>query len=97
MIENRHKFLFLLMIFCVVGTGCSRNPNVRKQKYLESGERYLQKGKYAEAVIQFGNSIQVDSGFAEAHYQLAQVYVKLRQWTSAYQERTRTVELQPDN
>ena len=97
MIHNRHKRLFLLMIVCVVGTGCSRNPNVRKQKYLESGERYLRKGKYAEAVIQFGNSIQVDSGFAEAHYQLAQAYVKLRQWTSAYQELSRTIELQPDN
>jgi hypothetical protein len=30
-------------------TGCSRDPNVRKQKYLESGQRYFDKGMYREA------------------------------------------------
>jgi cellulose synthase operon protein C len=96
-IENHYKFLFLLTVVCIIGTSCSRDPNVRKQKYLESGERYLQKGKYAEAEIQFSNAIQVDSRFAEAHYQLAQACLKLQQWTPAYQELSRTVELQPDN
>jgi Tfp pilus assembly protein PilF len=49
-------------------TGCSRDPNVRKQKYLESGQRYFDKGQYREAEIQFENAIQVDSRFADAHY-----------------------------
>jgi len=33
---------------CFLGvllTGCARDPNVRKQKYLESGERYFDKGQ----------------------------------------------------
>ena len=46
-------------------TGCSRDPNVRKQKYLESGQRYFDKGQYREAEIQFQNAIQVDARFAE--------------------------------
>ena len=44
-------------------TGCSRDPNVRKQKYLESGNRYYEKGKYREAAIQYENAIQVDARF----------------------------------
>ncbi len=78
-------------------TGCSRDPNVRKQKYLESGERYYDKGKYREAAIQFENAIQVDARFADAHYQLALAEMKLQQWNDAFQQLTRTVEIQPDH
>ena len=78
-------------------TGCSRDPNVRKQKYLESGERYFAKGKYREAAIQFRNATQVDGTFAAAHYQLAETLLKFRDWQHAYGELNRTLELQPDN
>src|SRR5215510_7434267 len=84
------------LIACLL-TSCSRDPNVRKQKYFESGQRYFQKGKYREAAIQFSNAIQVDPRFPDAHAQLAQTYLKLQQWTRAYQELGRTLELQPDN
>ena len=33
--------------------GCHGDPNVRKQKYLESGKRYSAEGKYREAAIQY--------------------------------------------
>src|SRR5208337_717264 len=88
-----YSLLFLAALF----VGCSHDPNVRKQKYLESGQRYFEKGKYQEAVIQFGNAAQVDSHYADAHYQLARAYSRLQQWTPAYLEYARTVELQPDN
>src|ERR1700688_4689660 len=77
-------------------TGCSRDPNVRKQKYLESGQRYFDKGQYREAEIQFENAIQVDSRFADAHYKLALAAMKLQQWPTAYQELSTTVQIQPD-
>jgi len=77
--------------------GCSRDPNVRKQKYFESGQSYYQKGKYQEAAIQFQNAIQVDSRFAEAHYQLALTDMKLQQWPDAFQQLLRTVEINPDH
>src|SRR5579864_543209 len=78
-------------------TGCSRDPNVRKQKYLDSGERYAAEGKYREASIQYLNAIQIDSRFAQAHYDLSQAYLKLGDTSRAFQELTRTVELTPDN
>jgi tetratricopeptide (TPR) repeat protein len=87
----------LLAFIAVVLTACSRDPNVRKQKYFESGQRYFQEGKYREAAIQFLNATQVDGSFAAAHYQLSQTYLKLQDWQHAYVELGRTLELQPDN
>ncbi len=74
---------YALAAICAVAallTGCARDPNVRKQKYLESGERYFDKGQYREAAIQFENAIQVDSRFTDAHYKLALTALKLQQW-----------------
>ena len=92
-------FVLLLVLTLAVGllAGCSRDPNVRKQKYFESGMRYFDKQQYGEAAIEYQNAIQVDPRFAKAHYHLAQCYLKLGLWTSAYRELTRTVDLQPDN
>jgi cellulose synthase operon protein C len=77
--------------------GCSRDPNVRKQKYLESGERYFAKDEYRAAAIQFRNALQADPNFAQAHYQLARTYLKLQDWNTADKELATTLELQPDN
>jgi cellulose synthase operon protein C len=77
--------------------GCSRDPNVRKQKYLESGQRYFAKQKYREASIQYLNAIQTDPRYAEAHYQLALCYLKMDLQSNAQEELLRTVDLQPEN
>ena len=78
-------------------TACSRDPNVRKQKYVESGDRYFEKAKYREAAIQYSNAVQLDSRFADAHYKLGETYLKLGDSIRAFQELSRTVELAPDN
>jgi cellulose synthase operon protein C len=91
---TRLQFLFFLTVFLA---GCSRDPNVRKQKYLESGERYFAKDQYAAASIQFRNALQVDPQFPAAHYQLARTYLKLQDGNNAFRELARTVELQPQN
>jgi tetratricopeptide (TPR) repeat protein len=78
-------------------TNCSRDPNVRKQKYFESGEDYFAKGKYGEAAIQYANAIKIDSRFAQAHYRLGQAYLRLRDPKDAYNELNRAVAIDPDN
>ena len=97
----RSIFLLTALIFLELITaillGCSRDPNVRKHKYLESGERYLQKGQYREAAIQFSNALQVDPGYGEAYYQRAIVHLRSQQWALAYQDLSRVLELQPAN
>ncbi len=76
---------------------CSRDPNVRKRKFLESGNRYRDQGKLREAAIQYANAVQLDSRFAEAHYQLGETYIKLKDYNRGFTELSRTVELAPDN
>ena len=75
--------------------GCSRDPNVRKQEYFESGNHYYQQGKYREAVIEFLNAIKLDPNFAKAHCQLAETYIRLQAWSDAYRELHGTIEVDP--
>lgn len=91
------RLIFLLAMIAAVFTACSRDPNVRKQKYFQSGQHYFEKGKYREASLEFVNAIKIDSGYAEAHHQLAAAYLMLQNAKGAYKELARTVELQPEN
>lgn len=94
------KFGVVALILAVlIGgfSGCSRDPKVRRQKYLESGKRYYDQGKYREASIQFMNALRIDPRFADAHYELALAYGKLGAWNGAYAELMRTIDLQPGN
>jgi cellulose synthase operon protein C len=91
------RLLLSGVMLTLVLTGCSRDPNVRKQKYFESGEKYFAEGKYREAAIQYQNAVQIDDHFAQAHYQLSQSYLKLGDLNRAFPELTRTVDLAPDN
>ena len=60
-------------------------------------KRYSAEGKYREAAIQFSNALKVDKNYADAHYALAQAYEHLGQFSGAYAELARTVDLQPTN
>jgi tetratricopeptide (TPR) repeat protein len=97
--HNRHFALLLIfqvMIFAVAG-GCSRDPNVRKQKFLRQGNSDFDKGRYPEAVISYGRALQLDPHFAAAHYKLAQSYLRQSSWAAGFQELMRTVALEPEN
>ncbi len=91
------RLLTLCSLLTILLTGCTRDPNVRKQKYFASGQRFFADAKYREAIIQYSNAVQIDSRFADAHYQLAQTYLKLGDSNRAYPELMRTVELDPNN
>src|SRR5213594_2444796 len=91
------RLFLILALMAIVFSGCSRDPNVRKQKYYESGQRYFEKGKYREAAIQYSNAIQVDGRYSDAHYRLGLTYLRLSEPNRAFQELQRTVELDPAN
>ncbi len=78
-------------------SGCNRDPNVRKQKYLESGLRYYNDGKYKEASLQYYNALKADKNFAPAHYELGRALLKLGMVAQAYPELATAVRLQPTN
>ncbi len=93
----RCSALLVLSISVGLLQGCSRDPNVKKLKYLKSGEHYAAEGKQQEAVIQFSNAIKVDHNYAAAHYDLAKAYMKLGAFSGAYAELQKTVDLDPKN
>lgn len=96
---------FRISALCLLGfavctvslTGCNRDPNVRKQKYFESGKRFESAGKHREAAIQFSNALKIDHNFADAHFELGKVYLKLGSVQAAYSELLKTVDLAPSN
>jgi tetratricopeptide (TPR) repeat protein len=95
-----HSWTLLWTVIALAGVlllGCSRDPNAQKQKYFQTGARYLQAGKYREAAIEFQNAIQIDPRFAQAHYQLGECYLRESLWSNAYQELLRTTDLDPQN
>jgi len=89
--------IIVLFLSLALLSGCFRDPNVRKHKYLESGQKYSAQGKDREAAIQFANALRIDKNFAEAHYALAQTYMHMGALNSAYNELLKTVNLQPAN
>ena len=44
----------------VLVSGCSRDPNVLKEKYLQSGKRYFTNARYKEASIMFRKAIEIN-------------------------------------
>ncbi len=99
------KFHYSYKTFLVIGillfsfgqAGCSRDPNVRKQKFLAQGNQAFQKGDFSVAAISYGRAIQIDPRFAEAHFKLAQTRMKMNSWAEAYRELKRTIEIEPEN
>lgn len=90
--------LFVLIAFLSGALlGCSHDPKVLEQKYLQKGKAYAEKGKYLEAAIEFQNAIQVDSRFEPARYELALCYLKRGAVQQAYVELARAVEIAPDD
>lgn len=96
-----NKFRIAIFVLCitslVASLGCSRDPNVRKRKYFESGQRYENDKKFREAVIQYSNALRLDKNYPDAHYGLGRTYLKMGSLVSAYAELLRTVSLQPSN
>jgi tetratricopeptide (TPR) repeat protein len=76
---------------------CERNPDINKQKFLESGNRFFEKGDFPAAIIQFSNALQIDPNFAAAHFKLGESYLKMQRLPDAYRELQRTVELDHSN
>src|SRR5580658_5866755 len=62
---------------------CSRDPNVLKAKYLQSGNKYFDAGRFKEASIMYRKSIEADRKYGPAYYHLALTDLKLGQVAGA--------------
>jgi tetratricopeptide (TPR) repeat protein len=73
-------------------SSCSRDPNVAKKRYLDSGNKYFDKGKYREAILMYRDALQKDKKFGEAHYRLALTYLKLNNLQEGVRSLRRSLE-----
>jgi len=76
---------------------CSRDPKVVARSYLASGNKYFDKGRYAEARLMYIRAKQKDPRFGEAYYKWGLTELKLGSYGPAVQAFQRAIELIPPN
>ena len=93
----RQAAVSIMIVLTLVS--CRRDPEKAKKQYLESGNKYFDRGLYKQASIQYQNAIKIDRKFGPAHYKLAVLYLKEKpaQVAPAYKEFRTARELLKDN
>ncbi len=91
----RSSFLFVLLALVFSIAGCNRDPNYAKQQYLNSGNKYFDRGRYKEALIMYRKALSKDPKFGEAYFRLGRTYEKLGQNASLVGVLRRATELLP--
>src|SRR5262245_5611565 len=86
-----------LAVGCLVAVACRADPSVRKQQYLESGNRHLVQGEYAAAIIEYRHAIDIDPSFGEARKQLAEAYARNDDTRRALEEYIYAADLVPND
>src|SRR5579863_3942506 len=86
------RYLALALV-AVSLMSCNRDPNYLKEKYLQSGIKYYDGGRFKEASIMFRKSIDADRKFGPPYYHLALTYLKQGQVANAVPAFRRAQEL----
>jgi tetratricopeptide (TPR) repeat protein len=92
MLKSAIVFLVLISL-----SGCARDLKTRRQRLLDSGQKYMEQGKYDAASIQFRRAVQLDGGFSESYYRLGTSFLKLQRWQEAYGALQKAIALDPAN
>ena len=94
----KFHYVALALLVSALGTaGCSKDPEVAKREFLQSGDAYAARQQHAEAVIEYRNALQQDPRFGPARLALAASYRALGDNTNASIEFVRAADLLPDN
>lgn len=87
------RFATLVILFSFLA--CSRDPNVVKKKYLDSGNKYFNREKYKEASIMYRRALAKDQRYDQAYYRLALAELRMGRIASAVGPLRRAIELLP--
>lgn len=90
--KNRSAIILALILGL---SACSRDPEVVKKRYFESGNKYFDNGRYKEASIQYRNALKRDPRYGPAHYKLALTSLKTNDAGGAVNSLRRAIELLP--
>lgn len=89
-------FCTFILFVLFAAFGCASKEE-KKADHLAKAREYAEKGEYRKAVIEFKNVIQLDPENGEAHYELGEAYLKLKQGREAFQSFARAVSINEDN
>jgi tetratricopeptide (TPR) repeat protein len=91
------KLLRIITFICfsLALVNCSFDPQVVKKKYLESGNKYYDRGQYKPAQIMYKRALAKDPKYGEAYFKLAMTSLKLNQAANAVPALRRSIELLP--
>jgi tetratricopeptide (TPR) repeat protein len=81
----------------IVVAACNRDPRLVSRKYVDSGNKYFDKGKYKEASIMYRRALTKDMRYADAWYRLGLTNLKLRLPGEARRDFSRAMETDPGN
>lgn len=95
--KYRRLWVILPLFLLLVLAACSRDPKARAQRYVENGNKFFSKEKYADASIMYRRALKEDARFGEAWYRLALTDTKLYHYGDAFKAFLNSVELQPSN
>src|SRR5678816_4174100 len=90
-------FLLLTAVFAAFTIACSKDPEVAKREYVRSGDAYVAKKLYKEAVVEYRNAVQRDPRFGEARAKLADAYFQTGEVENAFREYIRAADLLPND
>ena len=102
-----HKFrstvyliIAILSIILPVLHGCNGDSQKKKAAHEQKGDAYLADEKYAEAIIEFRNVLQLDSKDPRTYYKLGLAYLKkggLENLQASFRALDRSLQLDPSN
>src|SRR5215208_2350061 len=82
-----------MALVCLISVACGKDPEVAKREHFARGNEYAAKKKYAEAVVEYRNAVQLDPRYAEARLRLAEMYTLTGQPLPALGEYVRAADV----
>jgi tetratricopeptide (TPR) repeat protein len=87
------RFLLVVIASLALVAGCSKDPNVAKREFVESGDTFMEQGKTSEAIIQYRNAVQQDPLYGIARLKLSRALRQSGDFTNAYREGVRAADI----
>jgi Tfp pilus assembly protein PilF len=83
------------VLLVTILAGCSGSADVRRDKFLASGNELMKKKEYARALLEFRNAAQAKPKDPEAWYQMAMACSYLEDFKCAIRDFRKTLQLNP--
>ena len=64
----------LIALLALVTTACSKDPAAESRKYAASGDAYMERKQYDEAVIEYGNAVKATPNAADVRFKLGRAF-----------------------